>query len=121
MVDSEEEAGYLAAILNAPAINELVRPYQSVGAFGPRHFDKYVWQAPIPRFDHTNPGHLRLVELAIQAEDIVRDVELDGTKSFQIARRVIRNKLVDVGIASALGMSVSDRINTIHPALVFVL
>src|SRR5260370_14301795 len=102
MVDSEEEAGYLAAILNAPAINELVRPYQSVGAFGPRHFDKYVWQAPIPRFDHTNPGHLRLVELAIQAKDIVRGVELDGTTSFQLAPRDIRNKLVAGAIAPTL-------------------
>lgn len=34
--ETKEEADYLAAILNAPALNKLVKPYQSVGAFGPR-------------------------------------------------------------------------------------
>jgi hypothetical protein len=52
-----EEAQYLTAILNAPALNELAWPLQSVGAFGPRHFDKCVWQSPIPMFDPDNALH----------------------------------------------------------------
>ncbi len=59
-----EEAHYLTAILNAPALSQLVRPFMSVGAFGPRHFDKYVWQAPIPVFDPDSALHAHLVSLA---------------------------------------------------------
>jgi hypothetical protein len=29
-------------VLKASALGEIVAPYQSVGAFGPRHFDKIV-------------------------------------------------------------------------------
>ncbi len=43
-VKSKEEAQYLTAILNTPILDRLVKPYQSTGAFGPRDFDKYLWQ-----------------------------------------------------------------------------
>ena len=62
--ETQPEAQYLAAILNAPVLSELVRPYQSVGAFGARDFDKYVWRAPVPTFDAHYPLHARLVALA---------------------------------------------------------
>ncbi len=52
-----DEARYLVAVLNAPVLSELVRPYQSVGAFGARDFDKYVWRSPIPSFDTHHPLH----------------------------------------------------------------
>jgi hypothetical protein len=103
---TREEAQYLAAILNAPSLNTLVRPYQAVGLFGPRHFDKYVWQSPIPLFNAGNPLHRHLVELTIDAESVAGRVELQSRQSFQVARRLIRQELAVVGIASALDEAV---------------
>jgi hypothetical protein len=105
---TREEAQYLAAILNAPSLNTLVRPYQAVGAFGPRHFDKYVWQSPIPVFDPGNPLHDHLVDLAMDAESVAGRVDLQGRESFQVARRLIRQELGEVGIASALDEAVEQ-------------
>jgi hypothetical protein len=112
-VASRDEARYLTAILNTPAINELVRPYQSVGAFGPRHFDKYVWRAPIPRFDHNKETHMRLIDLAIRAEEAVKQFELGDGGSFQAARRVIRSELANTGIAAELNTAVSELMETL--------
>jgi SAM-dependent methyltransferase len=109
---TREEAQYLAAILNAPSLNDLVRPYQSVGAFGPRHFDKYVWQSPIPPFDSDRVLHRRLVELAAAAEGVAGGVELLPTVSFQAARRLIRQELVNAGIASALDEAVAQLLSS---------
>src|SRR5206468_5716360 len=86
---TREEAEYLAAILNAPTLNELVKPYQSLGAFGPRDFDKYVWRSPIPRFDDTKPTHRRLADLAADATAVAEQVDLKGVSSFQTARSII--------------------------------
>lgn len=105
---TREEARYLTAVLNAPVLNELVRPYQSVGAFGPRDFDKYVWQSPIPAFDPASPLHRHLVELARDAELVAGRVALQGSESFQVARRLIRRELALVGIASALDEAVGQ-------------
>ena len=105
---TREEARYLTAILNAPALNTLVRPYQSVGAFGPRDFDKYVWQSPIPAFDPSNPLHRELVEIATHAELVAGGVELHGNESFQAARRLIRQELAAAGIAAALDEAVDQ-------------
>jgi hypothetical protein len=107
------EARYLTAILNAPALNLLVRPYQSVGAFGPRDFDKYVWRSPIPSFDPGNPLHRHLVELATDAEVVAGHVPLQGRESFQMARRLIRQELAEVGLASALDEAVGQLLRTL--------
>jgi hypothetical protein len=107
-VATRDEAQYLAAVLNAPSLNTLVRPYQAVGAFGPRHFDKYVWQSPIPVFDPSNPLHRHLVELAMDAESVAGRVELQDRESFQVARRLVRQELAVAGIASALDEAVEQ-------------
>lgn len=96
---SPAEARYLTSILNAPVLGEIVRPYQSVGAFGARHFDKYVWQAPIPQFDSDNPEHIRIASTAEAAEKVAMHVQLPADVGFQKARKLIRAELEmsDVG------------------------
>ncbi len=59
----KDEAYYVAAILNAPTIDKLVKPMQARGLWGPRHFHKKVLELPIPKFDVDNPIHRRLAEL----------------------------------------------------------
>lgn len=101
-----EEARYLTALLNSPALGDLVRPYQSIGAFGPRHFDKYVWYLPIPLYDDSNDRHRRIVDLAVAGEDIAGAVELSETVGFQRARRLVRGALEEAGVAGALDAEV---------------
>jgi N-6 DNA Methylase len=103
---TREEAQYLTAILNAPALNLLVRPFQSVGAFGPRDFDKYVWQSPIPVFDPGDALHAHVVSLADQGTALAETVELNPREPFQTARRRIRKALADAGIGHALDEAV---------------
>lgn len=61
--DSEQEANYLAAVLNSRIINEAVKPFQARGLWGPRHFCSKPLELPIPRFDPENKTHARLAEL----------------------------------------------------------
>lgn len=58
------EAEYLAAVLNAPVIDALVKPMQARGLWGPRDIHKKVLELPIPEFNKENRKHLRLVEIA---------------------------------------------------------
>jgi hypothetical protein len=101
-VDSPDEGRYLTAILNAPIINDAVKPYQSTGAFGPRDFDKYVWLLPIPVFDAENPLHGLLVQVARRAEEVAATVLMPTPSSFQRMRREIRAALRQAGIESDL-------------------
>jgi SAM-dependent methyltransferase len=98
----QREARYLTAVLNAPELGNLVRPYQSVGAFGPRDFDKYVWYAPIPAFRPTDEHHQHLVALAEEGEAVAADVDLPEGLGFQRARRLIREALEAAGTLEAL-------------------
>lgn len=59
----EAEAHYLAAVLNSPAVDTLLKPLQTRGLWGERDIHKRVWQVRIPRFDASDPTHQRLAEL----------------------------------------------------------
>lgn len=58
--DKKAEAHYLCSILNAPTVDELIKPMQSRGLFGPRDIHKKVWELPIPEFDPSNEDHKAL-------------------------------------------------------------
>lgn len=70
--NDEHEAHYLAAVLNAPAINRLIKPLQSRGSFGPRDIHKKVFELPIPRYDDRSDVHSLLAEIGRQCRDRVR-------------------------------------------------
>ena len=53
----EEEAYYLAAILNSEAARSRAEQYQARGQFGARHFDKVMFNLPISLFDASEPLH----------------------------------------------------------------
>jgi hypothetical protein len=108
-----EEAHYLTAILNAPALGEIVKPYQSRGAFGPRHFDKYVWYPPIPEYDETIESHRLLADLGGAASEISASVEIPDGVGFQRARGVIRATLAERGIFDAVDKLVDSILNSI--------
>jgi hypothetical protein len=61
--DNELEASYLVAVLNAPVVDELVKPMQSRGQYGARDIHKKVLELPIPQFDPSQEAHRALAAL----------------------------------------------------------
>ena len=62
---SEQEAGYLAALLNAPCLRQAFLESRESG----RHFDLHPWRkVPIPRYDGKNRLHVKLADLCERAE-----------------------------------------------------
>ncbi len=107
-VDSMEEAGYLCGIFNSEALRSGVEQFQAQGQWGARHFDKYVFNLPIPRFDAANPLHGELAQAAKTAEAIATVVEVKETEHFTRARARIRSALAEHGIAAQLERLVGE-------------
>ncbi len=64
---SEAEAYYLAAFLNADEPNRLIKDYQPRGLMGARHVHKLILDAPLPRFDPADDLHAALSALGQEA------------------------------------------------------
>lgn len=95
------EADYLAAILNSSIVNELIKPFQSVGLQGERDVHKKVLELPIPLFDAGNPDHIAMANLGEearkQAAKIVANAKGDVWPGGLARRRaIVREKLADV-------------------------
>jgi hypothetical protein len=86
---STAEAQYLCAILNSAKITELARPFMSYGK-DERHFDKNIWQLPIPLYDPTNDLHTRLSKRGAELEAEIAKIVIDPTRHFPAVRRDIR-------------------------------
>ena len=89
--------------MNAPCTTQVVRPLMSYGK-DERDIAKHVWQLPIPKYDATNPTHLRVVELAKALEQKVAAFAVDNDLHFAASRRHIREMLE----ATAEGQSLDD-------------
>jgi methylase of polypeptide subunit release factors len=59
----EDEAYFLASILNSRTLNELIKPMQPKGLYGERSIIKRVWEFPIPQFSKNNENHKKLAKL----------------------------------------------------------
>ena len=97
-----DEARYLCAILNSGTLRASVSRYQSQGQWGARHFDKYVFNLPIPRFDTDNSLHRALAQAAQTAEGIAQSVSCEEGEYFIRIRQRIRAALAEHGIARSL-------------------
>jgi methylase of polypeptide subunit release factors len=67
-----EEAFYLAAFFNSDYANELIKPFQAKGNFGPRHISKKILEIPLNEYDPKNQHHQQLAELGRQCTEKVR-------------------------------------------------
>ena len=72
---------------------------QSRGQWGARHFDKVMFNLPIPLFDPSEHLHNELAAAAAEAERIAAGFELPENVKFQRARKLIRDALTESGIA----------------------
>jgi N-6 DNA Methylase len=113
-VANEAEASYLTAILNSATLLERVKPLQTSGLFGRRHFDKYVFHIPFPRYDGQIDLHRRIADLGLRAETIAGGVDIATAKTFQQARKLIRTELAGDGIAQ----EIEDAVNVLLPVLI---
>jgi len=105
---SEAEARYLTGILNSETARARTVQYQARGQFGARHFDKVIFNLPIPRFDPTMPLHLALADAAKQAETLAAAVELPEAVKFQRARAMVRAALTEAGLSQAIDRLVAE-------------
>lgn len=101
-VRSANEGRYLVGILNSATLLERVQPLQNIGLFGPRDFDKHVFDVPFPEFDSRDDTHAALVTVVAEAEVLAGGVDVTGARSFQSARKLIRDALEDLGVAQRI-------------------
>ena len=99
IVSSLEEGRYLMAVLNSETARKRTEPLQSRGQLGPRHFDRYMLQLPIPRFDSHDELHLALASQAAYAEEVAASVDLREGLHFVQARQEVRSALAADGVA----------------------
>lgn len=95
---SEEEAHYLTAIFNSETARSRATHFQARGQFGARHFDKVMFNLPIPLFRASEPLHRELAEAGALAETVAASVELKKGEKFQRARKRVRDALAEDGI-----------------------
>ena len=105
-VATEDEADFLCGVMNAPCTTQAVRPLMSYGK-DERDIAKHVWQLSIPKYDATDPTHLRIVELARSLEKNVAAFAVDNDLHFAASRRHIR----DVLIGTAEGQELDDLVS----------
>ncbi len=89
---NKEEAFYLSAILNTSLLDQLIKPLQSKGSFGPRDIHKKPLEFYIPKFDETNPIHTELAKIAIDASKKVANLLPNLTKPYE--NRVITPQII---------------------------
>jgi hypothetical protein len=99
---SEAEARYLIAVINSETARARSVQFQARGQWGARHFDKVMFNLPIPRFDAGELLHHDLAAAAARAEEVAASVELPEGVKFQRARGLIRAVLAETGIAQMI-------------------
>ena len=99
---SLREARYLCSILNSETARSRAASYQSRGQWGARHFDKVVFNLPIPRFDPKTKLHRDLAGAAERAEAIAAAVPLPEGVKFQRARAMVRAALAEAGVSETI-------------------
>ncbi len=109
-----DESRYLTAIFNSDRFTLAVRSFQSRGEHNPRHFDKYVFQVPFPKFDATVETHMLLAAAAAEAETVAAGVVLPDV-SFQAQRRRLRETFAESGVSAKLDTLVADLLRSTPP------
>jgi hypothetical protein len=89
----DTEAHYLCAFLNAPYVDETIKPHQTRGQWGERDIHRRPFEyVPIPRFNPEDERHKKLAELSRQCHEKVAKLALTG-KSIGFLRNKVRKHL----------------------------
>ena len=87
IVQTANEGYYLVSVLNSNKVNEVVKPFQSMGLLGERDIEKKVLEAPIPQYSGKDPAHRRLAALGVKAASKVADYTKSSDLPSSLARR----------------------------------
>ncbi len=89
---NKEEAYYLVAVLNSLTVDELLKPMQSRGLWGPRDIHKKVLEISIPRYNPPNKNHKALSKLGERCTQKVEQLlpQLAKSRSIGHTRRLIK-------------------------------
>ncbi len=99
---SQEEAGYLLAVLNSAAVLAKITDLQPHGQRDKRDFDNLVWTLPIPEYDPAEAVHRDLAAASARATDIAEAVALVEGQHFTGKRSAIRAALAEDGVAAEI-------------------
>ena len=120
----EDEAHYLCAVLNAPCVDEFIKPFQTKGAFGAqkgkgeRHIHRRPFEVlPIPQFNSKDKRHHELAQLSKACHAKVAQFVADADeKTFkqpigrlrQQVRAMLERELSQINklVAEVLGLSI---------------
>jgi hypothetical protein len=86
-VSDDREAYYLTAVFNSESTRARVEKWQSQGQWGARHFDKVVFNLPIPKFNPKVQLHLDIAQAAEEAEKIAKAVPVTPEPILLVAAR----------------------------------
>ncbi len=97
---SEEEAHYVLAVINSDKLAAAATTFMTKGQYGARDFEKHGWKLAIPRYDASDPLHVRLSELGAVAEQECRALIAQsdimskpaGDQQSRAARRLLRHE-----------------------------
>jgi len=111
--NDRREAYYLVAILNSPTLDELLKPMQSRGLWGPRDICKKVLEIPIPQYNSSDENHQALSQLGEQCTQKVEQLlpQLPKSRSIGHTRRLVKAQLkaelkrIDEIVKQTLGSS----------------
>jgi hypothetical protein len=106
--DTDGEARYLTAVLNSETARARAAQYQARGQWGARHFDKVMFNLPIPRFDPSDGLHGALAAAAAEAERVAAAIELSQGIQFQRARRLVRAALAEAYLSQRIDALVAE-------------
>lgn len=91
--ENDEEAHYLCAVLNAPIVDEIIKPFQAKGAFGAkqgkgqRHIHRRPFEViPIPLFDSEDKAHTKLALLSRECHQKVSSFVADPAHQLFLSR-----------------------------------
>jgi hypothetical protein len=95
-----DEAHYLCAFLNAPSVDESIKPHQTRGQWGERHIYRRPFEVmSIPKFDATDGRHQKLAELSKECHQKVKKLTLEGKNIGNLrgkARKALANELAEI-------------------------
>jgi len=77
--DDENDAYYLTAVLNSDVSNETIKPLQTKGLAGERDIVRRPLTLSIPKFDPTNPVHVKLSRLGKRCNGKTAKLTLSGS------------------------------------------
>ena len=94
------EAHYLCAFLNAPYVDETIKPHQTRGQWGARHIHRRPFEyVPIPRFNPEDERHQKLAELSRECHQKVKKLKLEGKNIGNLRGKVriaLANELAEI-------------------------